>query len=127
MSLLIREQEQKLCDIGLSLADSVLASDSAFSSFEIGPRDLLRAVVKSLSSARNGQSHLLPKLLQHSQFVLGCSDPAAHIDAQRSLYDDVTGISEEGMAESTLRIINEITVNSDWTLGDDISIALEFI
>lgn len=111
----------------MSLADTVLACGSAFSSFEIGPRDLLQAVIKSLSNARDGQSHLLPKLLQHSEFVLGYSDPAAHIDARWPTYNDLVGLEEEHLTDCPSQIIDETTLDGGWTLGDDFGVDLDFM
>ncbi|KAM5349450.1 hypothetical protein ACJ41O_005955 [Fusarium nematophilum] len=86
-----RTIEQKLCDVGVSLADTALASGPVVSSFEIGPRDVLCAVVKSVYSLREGQSHLLPKLLKHAEVVLGYGDPAAQMHLQWPLGSDPAG------------------------------------
>ncbi|KAL7927387.1 fungal-specific transcription factor domain-containing protein [Trichoderma austrokoningii] len=71
--------EQKLFDIGMSLADASMSA-SPMPSFEFGPQDLLVSVTKFLGRIRGCQSHLLPKLLKHSEMVLGFSNPVAGID-----------------------------------------------
>ncbi|KAH6982691.1 hypothetical protein EDB80DRAFT_251516 [Ilyonectria destructans] len=111
--------EQKLCDIGISLADSALALSSGFSSFEIGPRDLLCAVVESLFKTRGGQSQQLPKLLKHSEYVLGYDDPAAHIDLGWPLYNEPTESDEQPM-DSPSRLIEDLTNDTSWLLTDDL-------
>lgn len=71
--------EQKLFDIGMSLADASMSA-SPMPSFEFGPQDLLVSVTKFLGRIRGCQSHLLPKLLKHSEMILGFSNPMAGID-----------------------------------------------
>ncbi|TFB03715.1 Maltose fermentation regulatory protein MAL63 [Trichoderma ghanense] len=71
--------EQKLFDIGMSLADASMSA-SPMPSFEFGPHDLLSSVVKFLGRIRGCQSNLLPKLLKHSELILGFSNPLAGID-----------------------------------------------
>ncbi|EGR52077.1 amylolytic gene expression activator, partial [Trichoderma reesei QM6a] len=66
--------EQKLFDIGMSLADASMSA-SPVPSFEFGPHDLLCSVVKFLGRIRGCQSNLLPKLLKHSELILGFSSP----------------------------------------------------
>ncbi|KAH0496669.1 hypothetical protein TgHK011_004020 [Trichoderma gracile] len=72
--------EQKLFDIGMSLADASMSA-SPLPSFEFGPNDVLCSVVKFLGRIRGCQSNLLPKLLRHSELILGfSSSPLAGID-----------------------------------------------
>ncbi|KAH0523429.1 hypothetical protein TsFJ059_008436 [Trichoderma semiorbis] len=71
--------EQKLFDIGMSLADASMSA-SPMPSFEFGPQDVLCSVVKFLARIRGCQSNLLPKLLKHSEMILGFSNPIASID-----------------------------------------------
>ncbi|PTB70956.1 hypothetical protein BBK36DRAFT_821 [Trichoderma citrinoviride] len=66
--------EQKLFDIGMSLADASMSA-SPIPSFEFGPHDLLCSVVKFLGRIRGCQSNLLPKLLKHSELILGFANP----------------------------------------------------
>ncbi|KAL7814241.1 fungal-specific transcription factor domain-containing protein [Trichoderma aethiopicum] len=74
--------EQKLFDIGMSLADASMSASPPIPSFEFGPHDLLCSVVKFLGRIRGCQSNLLPKLLRHSELILGfsSSSPLAGID-----------------------------------------------
>ncbi|KAL7958238.1 fungal-specific transcription factor domain-containing protein [Trichoderma compactum] len=71
--------EQKLFDIGMSLADASMSA-SPVPSFEFGPQDVLCSVVKFLARIRGCQSNLLPKLLRHSEMILGFSNPISGID-----------------------------------------------
>lgn len=73
-------KEQKLFDIGMSLADASMSASPMPSSFEFGPRDLLVSVTKFLGRIRGCQSHLLPELLRHSETILSFSNPIAGID-----------------------------------------------
>ncbi|KAJ6784091.1 hypothetical protein PWT90_06855 [Aphanocladium album] len=57
--------EQKLFDIGLSIVD--VTPSSRASAMSLGPQDLLGAIVGTLRCIRGRESHLLPKLLQHSE------------------------------------------------------------
>ncbi|KAF7543332.1 hypothetical protein G7Z17_g10823 [Cylindrodendrum hubeiense] len=95
--------EQKLFDIGTGLADTAQLQGRSFSSLDIGPRDLLSAIVKSLSRIRGGESFLLPKLLKHSEHILCHVDPAAHIDLH--------GSNNHAAAEQ-----------QDWRLLEDLSV-----
>lgn len=65
-------KEQKLFDIGLSLVDiATFAGTLPVPSIEVGPQDLLYAIVKTLGCVRGRQSRYLENLLNHSQIVLG--------------------------------------------------------
>ncbi|KAF4468289.1 fungal specific transcription factor domain-containing [Fusarium albosuccineum] len=115
--------EQKLCDIGISLADAAVAPDSGFSSFEIGPRDLLCAVVKSLSNTRQGQSLLLPKLLKHSEVALGCNDPAAHVELDWSLYTNLAEHDGPSLETRSACVLEEVADENVWVTGDNFGIS----
>ncbi|KAJ6442205.1 hypothetical protein O9K51_05758 [Purpureocillium lavendulum] len=90
--------EQKLFDIGVSLADASLVTFPT-SSFEFGSLDLLSSIVKCLGRIRGGKSHLLPELLKHSEGVLACTSPAAQIDMQWTLGDESSGSDPESVAD----------------------------
>ncbi|KAJ3495273.1 hypothetical protein NLG97_g3512 [Lecanicillium saksenae] len=57
--------EQKLFDIGLSVVD--VTPSTTPNSMTLGPQDLLGAIISTLRCIRGRESHLLPKLLQHSE------------------------------------------------------------
>ncbi|KAM5380847.1 hypothetical protein ACJZ2D_003371 [Fusarium nematophilum] len=118
--------EQKLCDIGVGLADAAMAPDSTISSFEIGPRDLLCAVVKSLSNTRQGQSHLLPKLLEHSEVALGFSDPAAHVDMDWSLYSEPAELDQQAVGASPSCVLEEAAGQGEWVPDDLVISGVDF-
>jgi hypothetical protein len=82
--------EQKLFDIGISLADAARISAWQNTALEVGPRDLLSCIVKSLSLARGCPSHLLPNLLKHSEDLLGPASPVPIVNLQWHLdhFDD---------------------------------------
>ncbi|UNI22452.1 hypothetical protein JDV02_008341 [Purpureocillium takamizusanense] len=90
--------EQKLFDIGISLADASMATFPT-SSFEFGSLDLLSSIVKCLGRIRGGRSHLLPELLKHSEGVLACTSPAAQIDMQWALGDESSGSDPDSVAD----------------------------
>ncbi|GKU22717.1 unnamed protein product [Fusarium langsethiae] len=133
--------EQKLFDVGISLADTAQLSGWACNSLENGPRDLLSVVINALSTVRGSQSHLLPNLLRHSESLFSLSDPSAHIDLQWDMLDEanckidavVEEIPEEGEevveplpwgTETGLDLLDlsNPAVTSSWT---DASIACE--
>ncbi|KAM0230534.1 hypothetical protein ACHAP5_011345 [Fusarium lateritium] len=72
--------EQKLFDVGVSLADTAQLPGWSISSIDNSPRDLLSVVIQALSTVRGAQSHLLPNLLKHSETLFALADPAAQID-----------------------------------------------
>ncbi|KAF5602566.1 transcription activator amyR [Fusarium pseudocircinatum] len=74
--------EQKLFDVGVSLADTAQLPGWTYSALENGPRDLLSVVIHALSAVRGAQSHLLPNLLKHSETLFALADPNAHVDLQ---------------------------------------------
>ncbi|KAL2827322.1 hypothetical protein BDW59DRAFT_171355 [Aspergillus cavernicola] len=91
--------EQKLFDVGISLADSALLPSWSCSSFEMGPRDLLYPVIEALSTARGCQSHLLSALLKYSEDVLRLTDPAAHVNLRLDIPQDAEDPSQETVVE----------------------------
>ncbi|RGP62965.1 hypothetical protein FSPOR_8949 [Fusarium sporotrichioides] len=133
--------EQKLFDVGISLADTAQLSGWTCNSLENGPRDLLSVVISALSTVRGSQSHLLPNLLRHSESLFSLSDPSAHVDLQWDMMDEanckidavVEEIPEEGEevveplpweTETGLDLLDlsNPAVTSSWT---DASIACE--
>ncbi|KAG5765442.1 hypothetical protein H9Q72_006471 [Fusarium xylarioides] len=80
--------EQKLFDVGVSLADTAQLPGWTYSALENGPRDLLSVVIHALSAVRGAQSHLLPNLLKHSETLFALADPNAHIDLQWDMQDE---------------------------------------
>ncbi|KAJ3534554.1 hypothetical protein NM208_g4568 [Fusarium decemcellulare] len=105
--------EQKLFDVGMSLADSALLPSWSCSSIEAGPRDLLCAVIDALSTVRGCQSHLLPKLLKHSEGLLAFTNPVTHINMRLEPPQDVEKLNPS-------RVIEEISAQDD-ELGDPLS------
>lgn len=76
-------QEQKLFDIGTSLVEvSPLTNPNAM---VLGPQDLLGAIVSTLRCIRGRASHLLPKLLQHSEEHIGSTKLGWGMDMQLSM------------------------------------------
>ncbi|KAH7268993.1 fungal-specific transcription factor domain-containing protein [Fusarium redolens] len=84
--------EQKLFDVGVSLADTAQLPGWTYSALENGPRDLLSVVIHALSTVRGAQSHLLPNLLKHSETLFALADPNAHLDLQWDMQE--AGIDE---------------------------------
>ncbi|RKK80093.1 hypothetical protein BFJ68_g17218 [Fusarium oxysporum] len=115
--------EQKLFDLGISLADSALLPGWSCSSFEIGPRDLLSAVVRALSKARGCQSHLLPTLLKHSEALLGFADPAAHIDIQWEVTPDAENLQQDNVIEEVSGQEDESIDLINWVSGDELRLS----
>ncbi|OAA53348.1 Transcription factor [Cordyceps fumosorosea ARSEF 2679] len=74
--------EQKLFDIGTSLVD--VSPSATASAMILGPQDLFAAIVNTLRCIRGRESHLLPKLLQHSQEKLGAARLGWSMDVQVS-------------------------------------------
>ena len=68
-------QEQKLFDLGTSVADVSRSlspkASSRLSQSAVDPRQLLWGILTTLSRIRGSQSHLLPVLLERSSGVLG--------------------------------------------------------
>ncbi|KAM0075296.1 hypothetical protein ACKRZS_012641 [Fusarium odoratissimum] len=91
--------EQKLFDVGVSLADTAQLPGWTYSALENGPRDLLSVVIHALSTVRGAQSHLLPNLLKHSETLFALADPNAHLDlpwdVQEAGNDERLAIVEE--------------------------------
>ncbi|KAM0186103.1 hypothetical protein ACHAPI_011881 [Fusarium lateritium] len=79
--------EQKLFDVGVSLADTAQLPGWSISSIDNSPRDLLSVVIQALSTVRGAQSHLLPNLLKHSETLFALADPAAQIDLHWDMAD----------------------------------------
>lgn len=86
----------------MSLADASMSA-SPIPSFEFGPQDLLVSVVKFLGRIRGCQSHLLPKLLKHSEMILGFSNPIASIDVHwpALLEENVGDLTAQGDESSS--------------------------
>ncbi|KAG8674058.1 hypothetical protein FPOAC1_000021 [Fusarium poae] len=80
--------EQKLFDVGVSLADTAQLPGWTCNALENGPRDLLSVVIHALSTVRGSQSHLLPNLLRHSESLFALSDPSAHIDLEWDMLEE---------------------------------------
>ncbi|CAJ0545142.1 Ff.00g086150.m01.CDS01 [Fusarium sp. VM40] len=79
--------EQKLFDVGVSLADTAQLPGWSSSSIDNSPRDLLSVVIHALSTVRGAQSHLLPNLLKHSETLFALADPTAQIDLHWDMSD----------------------------------------
>ncbi|KAM0408430.1 hypothetical protein ACHAPD_011906 [Fusarium lateritium] len=105
--------EQKLFDVGVSLADTAQIPGWTCNALDNGPRDLLSVVIHALSTVRGSQSHLLPNLLKHSESLFSLSDPSAHIDFQWDMLDGqnckIDAIVEEIAEES-----DEFVEPLDW-------------
>lgn len=78
--------------------------------------------MKSLSNARGGQSHLLSKLLKHSEYVLGYDDPAALVDIYWPLWNGPKELEQQVVEDGPSRLVEEITDGSSWLLADDLVI-----
>ncbi|RSL96200.1 hypothetical protein CDV31_013581 [Fusarium ambrosium] len=111
--------EQKLYDVGISLADSARFPGWSNSSFEIGPRDLLSAVVEALTTVRGQQSHFLPKLLKHSEGLLANPDPSAGIDLQFEQPQNQQRIEDKSDVEEVIVQQDESVDPLSWISGDD--------
>lgn len=73
-------QEQKLFDIGNGLVEN--SPPATLTPPGFGPRDLLFAVVATLSKIRGAQSYLFPTLLIRSKHLLDYADPLAYISTR---------------------------------------------
>ncbi|KAF5969609.1 transcription activator amyR [Fusarium coicis] len=93
--------EQKLFDVGVSLADTAQLPGWTYSALENGPRDLLSVVIHALSAVRGAQSHLLPNLLKHSETLFALADPSAHLDLQWDM--------QEAENDERLAIVEELS------------------
>ncbi|KAH7274923.1 hypothetical protein B0J15DRAFT_473831 [Fusarium solani] len=114
--------EQKLFDVGVSLADSAMLPSWSSSSFEIGPRDLLCVVIEALSTARGCQSHLLPTLLGYSESVLGVTDPSPHIDFILEMPQETETAIQTAIVEDVSEEFNEQVNSSTWLSGDELDL-----
>ncbi|SPO03157.1 related to transcription activator amyR [Cephalotrichum gorgonifer] len=118
--------EQKLFDVGVSLTDSALMPSWSSSSLELGPRDLLFAVVEALSTARGCQSYLLTTLLKYSEHLLAFADPAAHIDLRVDLprrADDPHRAQVSAIEDTSSSTQDEESVNPQiWFAEDELSL-----
>ncbi|UPL01008.1 hypothetical protein LCI18_011942 [Fusarium solani-melongenae] len=112
--------EQKLFDVGLSLADSAILPSWGCSSFETGPRDLLCAVIESLSTIRGCQSHLLPTLLKYSESVLGLTDPTPHIDFRLEMPQETETATPTALIEDISEQVEEPVDPLTWLSGDEL-------
>ncbi|KAI8692455.1 Zn(2)-C6 fungal-type domain-containing protein [Fusarium sp. Ph1] len=112
--------EQKLFDVGVSLADSAMLPSWSCSSFETGPRDLLCAVIESLSTIRGCQSHLLPTLLKYSESVLGLTDPTPHIDFRLEMPQETETATPTAVVEDISAQVEEPVDSLTWLFGDEL-------
>lgn len=73
-------QEQKLFDLGTSIADVAcslrLAATQRLTLTIIDPRELLWGMLNALSKSRGSQSYLFPELLERSRSILGLDTPS---------------------------------------------------
>ncbi|KAI9147498.1 putative sucrose utilization protein SUC1 [Paramyrothecium foliicola] len=102
--------EQKLFDIGISLADSARLPVWRNSGLEIGPRDLLVSIVGALSKARGCPSHLLPNLLEYSGDLLGPAGPCTVVDMGWQMLQGPENYNEPALVE-------DITAAEDCVIG----------
>ncbi|RSL42236.1 hypothetical protein CEP54_015547 [Fusarium duplospermum] len=114
--------EQKLFDVGVSLADTAMLPSSSCSSFETGPQDLLCAVIESLSTIRGCQSHLLPTLLKYSESVLGLIDLAPHIDFRLEMPQETETATPTAIVEDTSAQDEDPVDLLTWLSGDELGI-----
>ncbi|RMJ13131.1 hypothetical protein CDV36_007229 [Fusarium kuroshium] len=122
--------EQKLFDVGVSLADSAMLPSWSCSSFETGPQDLLCAVIESLSTIRGCQSHLLPTLLKYSESVLGLIDLTPHIDFRLEMPQETETTTPTAIVKDTSAQDEEPDKEPDedpidlltWLSGDELGI-----
>lgn len=71
------------------------------STFEFGPVDLLNTIVRFLGHIRGCKSNLLPKLLQHSEGILGSMSISPQIDMRWSPLGDLSAPALEFMDDYT--------------------------
>ncbi|KAF4945115.1 hypothetical protein FSARC_14508 [Fusarium sarcochroum] len=103
--------EQKLFDVGMSLADTAQLPGRTYSSLVNGPRDLLSVVINALSTVRGAQSHLLPNLLKHSETLFALADPNAHIDSiweMPGVYNQERGAVIEDISEGNEEVVDSL-------------------
>lgn len=105
--------------MGISLADSARFPSLTNSSFEVGPRDLLCAVVGALTTVRGRQSDLLPKLVEYSEGLLPAPDPSAWIDVQFEQPQSREEAGDETAAEEFIVQEDESVDPLSWIAGDD--------
>ncbi|KAJ4313619.1 hypothetical protein N0V84_009326 [Fusarium piperis] len=112
--------EQKLFDIGISLADSARFPGWSNSSFEMGPRHLLSAIVETLTTSRGRQFQFLPKLLEHSEGLLATPDPSAGIDVRfEQPQSQIQEAGEEKAAVEEVIVQDESVDPLSWISGDE--------
>lgn len=111
--------EQKLFDVGISLADSTRLTTWKFSALEVGPRDLLSSIIQALSKARGCPSHLLPNLLKHSEDILRPTDPYALINMQWDMLQKSSDHGRETVVEEILVTENQAI---EWPVENDVSL-----
>lgn len=109
--LLTTFQEQKLFDIGVSLID--ISPSTVASAISLGPQDLLGAIMNTLSCIRGRESHLLPKLLQHSQQSFELLGSGWGKDMQLSVYQPPRFSEEHTIEELPETGIFEILDNNE--------------
>ncbi|KAK0392262.1 hypothetical protein NLU13_1758 [Sarocladium strictum] len=115
--------EQKLFNIGVSLADcAMLPSWNRCSSFEVGPRDLLCAVIDALSTARGSPSYLLPPLLKHSERILRLTAPAPHIDLRLEQPQQTESVNRNAVVTDVTALEQEPVDSLGWLSGDDLGL-----
>lgn len=105
--------------MGVSLADSARFPGWSNSSFEVGPRDLLSAVVEALTTVRGQRSHFLPKLLKHSEGLLATPDPSAGLDVQFTRPHNQERVEENTAAEEVVVQEDESIDPLSWLSSDD--------
>ncbi|KPM42240.1 hypothetical protein AK830_g4333 [Neonectria ditissima] len=114
--------EQKLFDVGISLVDSALLPSWSHSSFEIGPRNLLHAVIRALSEVNGRPSYLLPMLLKHSVGVMDFADPTAHIDIQWDMPQERDNLEQAQVVEEIPEQVEETIECMSWAMEDDLGL-----
>ncbi|KAF5027826.1 hypothetical protein F66182_53 [Fusarium sp. NRRL 66182] len=113
--------EQKLFDVGISLADSALIPGWTCSALENGPRHLLSVVIHALSAVRGTQSHLLPNLLKYSEGLFTLPDPNAHLSLSWEI-PDAQDYNENAVVEEVSTSEDEAPDALTWVPDDNLDL-----
>ena len=98
----------------------MLPSWNCSSSFEVGPRDLLCAVVDALSTARGGPSYLLPNLLNHSESILRLTDTTPYIDLRLEMSHETEPATRNAVVADVSAQDEESISSLNWLSQDEL-------
>lgn len=101
----------------------MLPSWNSCSSFEIGPRDLLCAVIDALATARGCPSYLLPALLKHSESILRLTDTTPHIDLRLETSQETEPVTRNAVVAVDVSAEAEEPIDSlSWLSRDELGL-----